>query len=450
MNTFLSKHIGYRLRDKINGYNILKHFDLFKQSQYWDEKRIAKFQLDKLKKVLIYAQVKVPYYRDLFKNIGFNPNEIQSTSELLKIPILTKKIIREAGSDLLSEDLKLHKYAKSKTGGTTGPPVELYRDLETYSVDWALIYRGNSWMGISLGDPILVLWGARTVLSESYIYNLKKRIGNSFLNITYIDSFSLNDEKLCKLVNLINHKKPLLIRGYLSSLIQLANFIYKNHISLNYKPIAVCPTSETLYPNLRQLLSDAFNCEVYDHYACSEVNGIANECSNHNGLHINSEHVIIETDNGLSSGNLIVTDLDNYLMPFIRYENGDSVVLSDKKCNCGVTLSLIKSIEGRQSDTIELKNNCNVHGVFFTDMFYEIGLMSNDIPRFQVYQTIPGDIELRLERSKKLDPDMQTKLENALNRFFNHYEIKYFPHLENEFNGKFRYLIRDTQSENIN
>jgi len=76
--------------------------------------------------------------------------------------------------------------------------------------------------------------------------------------------------------------------------------------------------------------------------------------------------------------------------------------------------------------------------------------MSNDIPRFQVYQTIPGDIELRLERSKKLDPDMQTKLENALNRFFNHYEIKYFPHLENEFNGKFRYLIRDTQSENIN
>jgi phenylacetate-CoA ligase len=443
MNALFSKHIGYRLRDKINGYNILDQYNILRLSQYWDKTQIEDLQLAKLKKLLIYANLKVPYYRKLFKRIGFDPIAMRSLSELDEIPILSKDTLREAGSDILSEDLKLHKYVKSKTGGTTGPPVELYRDLETYSVDWAIIYRSNSWMGISSGDSVLVLWGARTVLSESYFYNLKKSIGNSFLNTIYINSFSLNDEKLFKLVALINHKKPLLLRGYLSSLVQLADFINENHLRLNYKPVAVCPTSETLYPNLRQLLSEVFNCEVFDHYACSEVNGIANECSSHKGLHINLEHVIVEIENGLLSGDLVVTDLDNFLMPFIRYKNEDSIELGGNKCDCGVTLPLIKSINGRQSDTIELKNNCKVHGVFFTDLFYEIGLMSKDIPRFQVYQKIPGSIELRLERSEKLNPEMKTRLENALNKFFNKYEIKYLHHIENEENGKFRYLIHE-------
>lgn len=98
-------------------------------------------------------------------------------------------------------------------------------------------------------------------------------------------------------------------------------------------------------------MEKAFSCPVYEEYCCNDGGACAWECDTHEGLHYCMERAIIEN----VDGEMVVTDLWNRAMPFIRYKNGDSVTFLDKKCSCGRDLSLIK-VKGRENDIIITKN----------------------------------------------------------------------------------------------
>ncbi|MBI4646590.1 MAG: hypothetical protein HY738_08365 [Bacteroidia bacterium] len=127
-------------------------------------------------------------------------------------------------------------------------------------------------------------------------------------------------------------------------------------------------------------------------------------------------------------------------MPFIRYENGDLASFTDKKCMCGVNQPLIKSIEGRTIDTITLADGAKVHGVFFTDILYELGFYADKISKFQVVQTIPGEIEFKLETVNLLNEKEQKLIESSVKPFFNKVYFNYLDKIELEKNGKFLYI----------
>ena len=239
-----------------------------------------------------------------------------------------------------------------------------------------------------------------------------------------------------------------MIKGYLSSLVDFAKLVEKNKWKFkNLK--ALSTTSETLLPNNRKYLETIFKVPVFDQYGCGEISAISYECSKHNGLHINQEHVICEIlDENNSrlinqSGRVIATDLDNYVMPFIRYENGDNATISDKKCTCGVNQPLMSSIEGRSIDTIELRDGSKVHGVFFTDIFFEIGILSEEFHKFQVIQNKPGSIEFKLETQKKLDYKKKRLLKLSLDRFFDNVKFIEVMDIKKESNGKFKYIVNN-------
>ena len=190
---------------------------------------------------------------------------------------------------------------------------------------------------------------------------------------------------------------------------------------------------------------------MFDQYGCGECNGIAYECEAHQGLHITEEHCIIEIldKNGNpvfdEPGRVVLTDLDNNAFPFIRYENGDSAIISSRWCSCGRHSALIKELSGRTKDTIILKDGSEVHGVLFTDMFHELGYDNFEyFTRFQIYQQKRGDFECRLETTGKEIPSQKLdKIMAALHKFGNHVTIKLLPKLENDVSGKFRYIISD-------
>ena len=264
----------------------------------------------------------------------------------------------------------------------------------------------------------------------------------------FLNSFEMNKSDLEHVYDRLVRFNPVILKGYLSALLNFATFLEENKLE-GVRPKVLSSTTETLLPHNRKYMQKIFDAPMFDQYGCVEVSAISYECAKHNGLHVNQEHVICEilNDNNLpvvnESGNIIATDLDNHVMPFIRYENGDCATRSEIKCTCGVKHPLMKSIEGRSTDTITLNNGRSVHGVFFTDIFYELGILANEVQKFQIYQKTPGKIECRLECKKPLGEIIKNKLIDNLYVFFDAVEYIETRRLDNESNGKYKYIIRD-------
>jgi phenylacetate-CoA ligase len=337
---------------------------------------------------------------------------------------------------------------KGVTGGTTGPPLKLLRDASDLTFTWAAFFRWFNWMGIEIGDPVAKLWGTRTVLSMSVKQKIATSFKNWYYNRTVVNSFNLNDNTISGAINQLNKFKPLLIRGYLSAFIQMVEFMKEQNLELDFRPLALSSTTETLMDPYRQMIQKQFKAPLYDQYGCGECNSMAFEAGDGLGLYIAAEHVYLEILNNAGlperkqEGRIVLTNLDNYAMPFIRYENGDSGEFSEVISGKTYNLPLLKSISGRTADTITLANGSKVHGVFFTDILNELFKENPDnIHRFQVYQNIPGEIEFRIESKINPGKSYTAKLEKALTRFFTNVTIKTMDKLPIDASGKFRYVV---------
>lgn len=447
MRKSIARYIGYPLQDFIRRTSIIKTLDFLRESQYWDEARLEAYRINKLKKLIEFSSRNVPYYDDLFYRIKLRSSDINSISDLEKIPILTKEIARKENSNLVARNFKTEKVKKGKTGGTTGTPLSLLKDTGNRSITWASYYRWYEWMGVEYGDRTATLWGTSSVLSQPVRTKVVKSVTSMLHNQLEINAFKMSGSDMPLIYENLRKFRPVILKGYLSALLRLADYIDTNKLEGLY-PLLVSTTSESLHPNHRSYLKKVFNAEVFDQYGCGELSAIAYECSQHIGLHINQEHIVLEVLDEYGNpvtgktGRVVGTDLDNYVMPFIRYENGDSATISDRKCSCGINQPLMTSIEGRTTDTLILKNGSSVHGVFLTDIFYELGIFASRIERFQAIQTNPGDILLLLESATMLDNTSLGKLKKELENFFSKIEIKNVKEIPNEETGKFQYIKR--------
>jgi len=360
----------------------------------------------------------------------------------------------EAGDRLLSDKINLKKCKVSRTGGTTGPPLRLYRDTETRSWALAAYYRFYSWMGIEPGMPEAELWGSTTVQNlksvipseaegQNFPRNLVSGTWDRIRNFRSYNAFNFNDAYLGAVACDLQRFRPKLIRGYLSAILLLADHIKRNNIK-GIQPIAVSSTSETLFPGYRKKIEEVFQAPLFNQYGCGECNSIAFECKEHNGMHISMEHCILESD---KDNNLIVTNLDNYSQPFIRYRNGDSGIIDHSPCACGNAAPRLKELHGRVSENIILRDGSSVNGVFFANLLDQAGFINSDkMLRFQVVQDVPGEIEFKAEvkpgtgngAMKSVD---FKKLEDCLMPFFNKVVISRHEFLEPGKNGKFQYII---------
>jgi len=450
MRQKINRYLSLPFQDFKNKTNVIQTYKFLLQSQEWTVEKLEYYQLEKLKKLINYSYYNVPFYRDLFDKNSIKPDNINSLNDINMIPVITKEDVRSAGDNIYSKNYNKNKVFFGKTGGTTGVPLHLIRDKNDYSFAWGAFYRWMNWMGINIGESTIKIWGTKTVLKSSWRNKLYNSIKDLLYNRTIVNSFNINENVLPDIIKLLNSNKPRFIRGYLSALIQISEYLQSNSISLDFKPKAISSTTETLLPPFRAVLEKAFSAPVFDQYGCGECNSIAYECEAHEGLHVVNEHVLVqildENNNSVlnKDGKLVITNLDNYAMPFIRYENGDSAIFSNQLCSCGMKHPLLKKINGRTTDTIILKDGSKVHGVFFTDILDELFDKQNIIfKRFQVYQNKPGYIEFRLESKVTVSENFKKLLLDALMRFFNNVVIKEVEKLDFDRSNKFRYIISD-------
>ena len=333
---------------------------------------------DYLKRLLIFARNETAYYSSL----------LGESDKFERVPILTKALIRKNRSDLTSTRSPDNQYRNS-SGGSTGRPITLLQDAhykawtettkDHYFREFLKVERN--------GVRSVWLWGSDRDLAPLASWRQKAVLflnGRIMLNTFY----AANDEDWLSYAATIQSYQPCYVAGYASSLYQLALVARKHHVRL-YQPTFIHSSAEMLHDFMREQIEVQFGAKVYDFYGSREVGAIAGECLA-GRKHVFTMNNMVEVMNedrepvsGTQEGSIIVTNLHNYSMPLIRYEIGDTGVLSSEHCPCGSSLPVLEKLSGRTSDHFRLRDGGIVHGEFFTHLFY----YREWVERFQIDQT---------------------------------------------------------------
>lgn len=392
----------YQLRYGPYGLKIIRAFKHLNQSQWFSRDEISAYQNKKLRRLIEHVYQNVPYYHDVMRSKGMEPQDIRSMDDLKYFPILTKKVIKSNLQEMLSTDIKKRSILECSTGGTTGEPLTLFRDRDTRIWAEAARLRGWSWADYQIGNPVI------NFQSHKWPSILGKiRIG--LINEHSFPEFGKDDE-LISISTKIKEMNPYCVTGISSNLCRISNVYKKNNINGIHIPV-IFPTSEMLYDHQRKHLENVLNGKVYDYYGCVEIGSLAYECE-YNNKHITDEHVIIETarSDGTNvfnaSGHLIITDLDNYAMPFIRYKIGDVGTLSDEKCGCGRGLRMLRSLDGREQEFLKASDGNLVSAIYFPTRLKKL----KGIEQYQIIQHDIHHITLKIVKKDLFSPEILEKM----------------------------------------
>ncbi len=332
----------------VYGFKFAKYYKWLMKTQWLSLEKLEEIQNERLRMTIKHAYENVPYYRRIFDERGLMPKDIQTKEDLRLLPILTKNDVRRHFERLVAKNFRRYKPILSHTSGSTGIPMKFYLDRNNLIWERAFISRHWAWMGYFPIEKQAVLRGK---IPNSKKYFLIE--GNNLI----LSSFLLNVKTLNKFVNKILEFNPKLVRGYPSTLQSFARLLKEKHL-FSIRPKAIQTSSETLFPHMREEIEDVFKCKVYDLYGNGEHVSMISECSK-GRYHTNPEYGIIEFLNEKGDkakngelGKIVCTGLNNFSMPFIRYNVGDIAVKTSKKCSCKRGLPLVGSLEGRIDDMI--------------------------------------------------------------------------------------------------
>lgn len=361
-------------------------------SQHWSIKQIRDYQWKKLQAMIKHAAVNVPYYRNLFTVLGLKADDIKNLEDFSRIPVLTKGDLQRNLNGMVADGVDTNSLPLNSTGGSTGMPLNFYQD-ESY-VQWADAARLRAWrymVGADENDLEAVFWGAVRDIGKGLTL---QQVFRGFLRerALLLNTFDLDEALLKKYLRYYNFFKPSIVRGYASSLYYVARYIEANALTIN-KPKAVVSSTEILHARMRETIERVFGCKVFDSYGCREVSQIATECEAHCGLHIVFENQYVELD----GQDIIITNLNNYVMPFIRYRVGDlAEKIETGSCSCGRNSPRIFNLIGRDNDNIELRNGKVINGEFFEFLFFGI----SSVVQYQViYDRSVDKITVKLHLS---------------------------------------------------
>ncbi|MDE0012222.1 MAG: hypothetical protein OXU36_13820 [Candidatus Poribacteria bacterium] len=334
---------------------------------------IMAFQTERLKKLLRHAYRTTPYYRRLLKT---------DSPDISQIPPLEKRDIREHLHLLCSEAFTARERIKNATGGSTGTPLTFYQDRHYWNQRNLSVYYFDRWAGWNPGEPQLVVWGAPADMEGDARW--KHKLNNFWRNQYWLNGFHLTQTRMRNAYEKMERARPQTILAYPSSLYQFARFVFENGLKPRWGLKGIISSAEMLHPHYRDLGETVFTAKVFNRYGGREVGLIAMECAE-GRMHINCRDIYLEIDSPdpyTIPGEILITQLNNYVMPFIRYRIGDIGMLSDELCPCGNELPVLADLFGRSTATFRTRTGTLIHGGYFTQRFYNV----TGVSQFQLIQ----------------------------------------------------------------
>lgn len=400
----------------VKGRQTVAHWKRSEETQWFSRAQLEEFQQQSLRQLLMHASATCPYYGEQWKSPGFDPSSLQSFEDFQRWPLITRETIRQHRMRMRTT-APLHQMTKA-TGGSSGEPLQF--DLDSGSNDrrTAMMWRGYGWAGAEPGTRQLHVWGTATGGIPAW-KRLKKELHLRFDNQRVLSCFEFTPAKMRQHFERMNQYRADVIVGYTNPLYEFARYIDEHGLAPVF-PKSIIVGAEKLHPFQRELIERVFHARVFETYGSREFMLIGAECDKHEGLHLSLENLYVEIldDDGSPTppgreGNVVVTDLFNYGMPFIRYVNGDRAIAGFELCSCGRGLPLLRQVVGRQLDTLDTPDGRKIPGEFFPHLIKDFPA----IRRFQVVQETVQQITLKLiVEGGHLNPGDQTNLMNEIQK----------------------------------
>jgi phenylacetate-CoA ligase len=389
------------------------------------EQLLARQQVD-YAAILAHAAAHVPYYSERLQQAGV-------------VPALTKDQVRERLDDLLSDDADRSQVKLGHTSGSTGKPLAFWYDEHKHELMRAGMMRGFMMSGWQPGQKVLNFWGARQDVAAGGVFGLGSTWADWIAAEKTIGATEFTEAKLQQWARFVQQYQPVLLYGYPSAMSELARYILAERLVMPRSLIGVYSTAEMLSDTQRDLMQQAFGCKVFNQYGCREVPNIAWECR-HGNMHVFADLVRLESERIDGEDQLIVTSLTNRLMPFIRYQLGDSGRLLDGECACGSPFPLMEMGLCRQNDLIRTRTGKRIHPGFFHHLLDG----QTQVQQFQWVQRALDRIELNVVTAQPLDASVQAaltetlcrKLEDRVTLLVNH-----VAEIPRTLSGKHRFVI---------
>jgi phenylacetate-CoA ligase len=355
--------------------------------QWASAEEIARYRERRLTDLLTFSTARVPFYREIFRDIGVRPEQIRTLHDLNRLPVLTKQHLRDAFSALQVEGFRGRTY-EMKSSGSTGMQTRVLIDRHCNDEVFATQLLFWSWGGFAMGLPHLQTGMS---LHRGAIKRLKDTVFRCF----YTSAFDLTDAAMHHALQQIDRRGIRALFGYASSLYVLARYLDRR--GLQRKVDSIFTWGDSLFPHYRELIERTFQCRVNDCYGLGEGLQCAAQCEEHDALHEAMHGVIVEiVDHDGKQvpagqlGRVVVTRLTPGPMPLIRYDTGDVAHFVEGPCACGRALRRLSRIQGRATDIVTTPAGDRLIVHFFTQIFE----MIPEIRQFQVRQERPESITI--------------------------------------------------------
>ena len=391
----------------MRGIDVAAQRRWLRDAERWTPARRDAWRLHKLGNILEHAWRHVPFYREYWGDHGVEFFRPAALEELARYPVLTKKVFRANAARIQPDNLSDIAHVAKHTGGTTGEPVHYRLDLAHWSLMQAFQEWGWAQAGYTRGEPAAVMAGGSLIDAHTTTALRLRRLAENRL---FLFGVHMDDSLAQSHHARLQAFAPTVLYGYPSVLYLFSRVLRDRGLTLP-SIRAVITTAEMLHPHYRTGIEAALGCRVFDNLGCNDGGFESFECTEHAGFHFNDYQAVLELDapEADGTGRLLVTNLWNRSTPFIRYENGDLARLDATPCGCGSAFPRIAAIDGRTADILSFANGRSLSGPALTLIFAPLA-----IEGWQVVQTAPDGVEVRLRQPLPIEPRAQQRIHSIL------------------------------------
>lgn len=443
--TRLLQRLALPVAERIQRMPVQRYLSHLERSQWLPPEEIRALQERKLQALLRHAYDRTPFYRQVFDQVNVRPEDVHSLDDLHRLPIITKDQVRASFPDgIIADNVERDRLIPYSSSGSTGEPFQFVMTRGEKAQRWADLFRFWRWTGWDFGVPYAIVErGAHLAFKSNPLASWVER---NLTRVLHLPAFEVLEGNLDAYVKRVRHFSPRIIRGYSASVAQLAEHLAAQN---EFFPLrAALTTGETLLPEQRAVIAERFQCPVFDGYG-GEGMEIAFECERHSGWHINAEGLIVEiVDDGghpLPPGELgqvVLTNLNNHAMPFIRYNIQDLAALGDESCACERGLPLLSRLEGRLVDVLTAPNGRRLVVQFFTRLFRAV----EGVNQFQIVQKGDDLLMVKVLPTEAFGSEQRDFIEREVRTYIDDsmtVQLELVERIPSTTAGKRRLLIRE-------
>ena len=325
--------------------------------------RLEAYQDRAVARLVAHTYERVPFYRERWRSAGVDPAGVRGVADLAVLPTVSKDELRASPShEVVARDCDPDRLVSVSTTGSTGRPIRIYKPWLEYRLLHLFRLRAHRQFGRRLGDRIAEI--DQPIPPHP---NDNKLIGRALRVLGLEGRLQLSVyEPDDVLLDRLDAFGPDLVTAYPNVLKRLGR-VLRERPRPRLRPRFLLTNSEVLTAPMRAELAASWNTRVFQFYDCHECNLIAWDCPQGHGLHCNEDVAVVEVlRDGRpvavgEAGEVAITSLHSYAMPFVRFCLGDLATRGPTPCPCGQPFATLQAVEGRMVDFFRLPGGRWLH-----------------------------------------------------------------------------------------